>query len=116
MTSISSGIAFWIFDAWRKTKSQLQVDTIVIKDSRGSPAVIWKVSPKDSIISLVALDDKGQNLEWRLSLADAHFSFGVIPEVTPFPEFMEGIWVSQLLAQFPSGNALLFGERFVEEG
>ncbi len=43
MNEISSGLAFWIFDAWRKMAAQLQVGAVVTTGSHGSAAVIRHV-------------------------------------------------------------------------
>jgi hypothetical protein len=59
--------------------------------------------------------DNGQNQEWRLSLADAKFSFGVESESAPFHELTEGVLVSILLAEPPTGPKFIFGELLPEE-
>jgi hypothetical protein len=114
MTDISSGVAFWIFDAWRKVEAQLQVVSINGALRASTPAVIWHTFPIASKISMVILLDDGQKREWELPLADAKFSFGTVGECAVFPEFAEGKWVSFLVADLPSGTQMLFAERFVD--
>ncbi len=72
-------------------------------------------SPNNSIIALDIVDPTGHKGEWDVFLGNATFTFGVVPEATPFPEFTGGRWVSYLLARYPDGSELLFGERFIEE-
>ena len=116
MQEISSEVAFWIFDAWQRMASHLQVKGTRSGSSLASEAGMRWTDPKDSKIALELVDDKGQKHEWRVPLADAKFSFGTrLGLATPaFPDFGGGIWLAFLLAEFPDGSQLLFAERFVE--
>jgi hypothetical protein len=114
MKEISSGVAFWILEAWRKMDAQLHLISLNTQPSN-SPAKVWRTSPSDSSVWMVILLDNGQNKEWRLSLADAKFSFGVESECAPFHELTEGVFVSVLSADLPTGTKFIFGEQFFED-
>lgn len=115
MKEISRSVAFWIFDMWRKTAAQLQVDTIDPKSpSQGSPAVISRTLPNAAKVSMLAVTRDGQNVEWSIDMGNCRFFFGVTEECAPFPEFAEGKWVSFLSAQFPEEKSILFRERFTD--
>jgi hypothetical protein len=112
MNEISSRVAFWILEAWRKMDAQLHFVSLNTTPSN-SPAKVWRTAPSDSSIWLVRLLDDGQKMECRLSLADAKFSFGVEEELTPFHELTEGVFVSVLTADLPDGAKFIFGEQFL---
>jgi hypothetical protein len=114
MNEISSGIAFWIFDAWRRMSAQVQVETTKGIKSGGSPGAIWRTSPNPFKISVVMLDTQGQKNEWVVPLEGCKFSFGVPLESAPFPEYAEGIWLSYLVVDFPDGAQTVFAERFID--
>ena len=115
MNEISSGMAFWIFEIWRRMSTQLQLSYFgEWSDSIGSPAVIWHTSPISSKVSFVILDTAGQKREWKLSFGDCKFSFGVASECAVFPEFAEGKWVSYLSVELPNGKRILAAERFLD--
>jgi hypothetical protein len=113
MNEISSAVAFWILDAWRQLEAQLQVNAIRGISSQGSPAVVWRTSPNELKISLVALAARGQKIEWNLDLHDCKFSFGTAADSTLYPEFSEGKWVSFLLAEWVGDKRLIFAQRFL---
>jgi hypothetical protein len=116
MNEISSGLAFWIFDAWRKMTAQLKVvGGVVPARSRESAVVIQRVSPNTFIIALDISDTLGEKKGWDVFLGNARFSFGVVPEASSFPELRDGSWVSFLQVQFSNGDGLLFGERSIKE-
>ena len=95
MNEISSSVAFWILDAWRQMEAQLQVDALDGKHvTGGSPAVILRTVPKDESVSMVAVDNKGQNIEWTVSLKDCKFGFGLASE-SPFRN-----WLKEFLFRF----------------
>jgi hypothetical protein len=114
MNEISSRVAFWILEAWRKMDAQLHFVSLNTTPS-GSPAKVWRTSPSDSSVWMVRLLKDGQNKECRLSLADAKFSFGVEGELTTFHELTEGVFVSVLSADLPDGTKFIFGEQFFED-
>ncbi len=114
MKEISSGVAFWILEAWRKMDAQLNLISLNTQPS-SSPAKVWRTSPSDSSVWMVRLLNDGQKKECRLSLADATFSFGVEGGLTPFRELTEGVFVSVLLADLPTGTKFIFGEQFLED-
>ena len=115
MNEISFDVAFWILDAWRRMASQLQVKGTRSGSSLASSAGILWSDPNDSKISLELVDANGQKHEWRLPLADAKFSFATSKLAAPLSMGLgEGIWLAFLLAEFPDGSTLLFGERLVE--
>jgi|ERR1035437_89594 hypothetical protein len=114
MNDISTNVAFWVLETWRKMAAQLQLNTFKGTEAHRSPAVIVHTNPKSPIISLVSVDIAGQNKEWAISLEGARFMFGVVPDTTPFPEFTEGSWRSFLSISFPDGRVMTFGERFEE--
>jgi len=112
MNDISTNVAFWVLEVWRKMNSQLQVSAFKGTTAQGSPGSILSTDPNSSIISLVIVDLAGQNREWTISLEGARFMFGVVPDATPFPEFAEGIWKSFLSISFSDGRVLTLGERY----
>jgi hypothetical protein len=114
MQEISSGVAFWILDVWRRMSAQLQLVATDGTDTESTPASIWWTSPIDSIIFVVNMGAAGQNKEWRIPAKGSKFSFGVPHESALSREFTKGIWLSQLLIELPDGKTLLFAERFVE--
>ena len=114
MNEISSGVAFWILEAWRKMDAQLHFVSLNTTPS-SSPAKVWRTSPSDSSVWMVRLLKDGQKKECRLSLGDAKFSFGVESECAPFHELTEGVFISVLSADLPTGEKFVFGERFFED-
>jgi hypothetical protein len=114
MNEISSGVAFWILEAWRKMDAQLHFVSLNTTPS-SSPAKVWRTSPSDSSVWMVRLLKDGQNKECSLSLAEAKFSFGVEEELTPFHELTEGVFVSVLTADLPTETKYIFGEQFLED-
>jgi hypothetical protein len=114
MNEISSGVAFWILEAWRKMDAQLHLVSLNTQPS-SSPAKVWRTCPSDSSVWMVRLLNDGQKKECRLSLADAKFSFGVESECAPFHELTEGVFISVLFADLPSGPKFIFGELLPEE-
>jgi hypothetical protein len=115
MNEISSGVAFWIFDNWRRVNAQLQASFFSGSESAGSPAVIWRTSPNENKVSFVIVE-AGQKKEWKVSFEHCKFSFGVASECAVFPEFAEGKWVSYMAIEFPNGKRVLLAERFVDNG
>ena len=114
MNEISSSVAFWILDTWRRMEAQLQVDALDGRRvTQGSPAVILRTSPNEESVSMVAVDNKGQNLEWTVSLKKCKFGFGVASE-SPFPELTEGVFISVLAVDMPGNKHLIFRQRFVD--
>jgi hypothetical protein len=114
MNDISSNVAFWILDAWRKMDSQLHLSATKGPIIQDSPVSIIRVDPNASIISMVIVDLAGQNREWTISVEGSSFSFGTAFDATPFPEFVEGAWRSFLTISFSDGRTLAFAERFEE--
>jgi hypothetical protein len=115
MKEISSGVAFWILEAWRKMNAQLHLVALRNAQPSSWPAKVWHTSPTDSSVWMVRLLDDGQNTEWMISLEGAKFSFGVEGELTPFHELTEGVFVSVLLVELPTGAKFIFGEQFFED-
>jgi hypothetical protein len=115
MNEISSGVAFWILDVWRKMAAQLQVNAFEGRGEKlvGSSAVILRTSPNNESLSIVAVTSSGQNAEWTIPLKDCKFGFGVAGE-SPAPEFIEGRFVSCLVVDMPEDKHLVFRERFVD--
>jgi hypothetical protein len=113
MNEISLGVALWIFDKWKLMCSQLQASIFRDGKSQGTPAMIEEISPGKENIS-VLIEANGQPAKWKLPLAGCSFSFGVPSEVAPFPEFAEGKWVAYLNVELPSGETVVFAERFVD--
>jgi hypothetical protein len=111
MTKISSAEAFLIFAKWRDEKSQVQL-SIRKPDgsSAGTPVSIISISgTKESVSAEIVLS--GQKKKCLLDCRNASFSYGEPAEVAVFPEFAEGTWASYLVAECPSGTALVFAER-----
>jgi len=115
MNEISSGVAFWILEAWRKMDAQLHLISLNTTPSSSPAAKVWRTAPSDSSVWMVMLPDNGQNQAWMISLAGAKFSFGVEEELTPFHELTEGVFVSVLTADLPDGTKFICGERFFED-
>jgi hypothetical protein len=113
MNEISSGVALWILDKWRLSKSQLQASIFRDGKSQGTPATIEEISPGKEKI-LVSIEVSGQPAKWNLPVAGCRFSFGVPLEVAVFPEFAEGKWVSYLNIELPTGETVVFAERFFD--
>jgi hypothetical protein len=114
MHEISSEVAFWILNAWRRMAAQLQVRGTKGNESKMLPAGILWCDPQLSKVRLVILDDLGQKEEWPLSLSGATFTFGVPKESASFPELAGNAWHGYLLAELPDGETVLFAERFLE--
>ena len=110
MKEISSGVAFWILDAWRRIPSQLQLSSFGENLISGSRTVVRSVKPSLSMVSLVKEVAAGQNGEWNLSLGDCKFWFGVPEESSPLEIAAGGKWLSFLVIELPVGKRLVLGE------
>ncbi len=110
MNEISSGVAFWILDAWRKMNAQLQVAVFPGESlMRGSAAVVSKIVSSE-VVSIRRVDARGQNTVWTPSFAGCRFSFAVPSEASSLAELAGGKWVSYLVVVCPDGKRVVFGE------
>lgn len=112
MQEISSEMAFWVLDAWQRMARPLQVLGVKGSAAKVEPAKIYWVAPSDSKISVNMLNN-GRAEEWRLSLADAKFSFCASVKSCPSSKSRNIFWRSHLLAELRGGKTLLFAEPII---
>jgi hypothetical protein len=92
MNEISSGVALWILDKWRLSKSQLQASIFRDGKSDGTPATIEEISPgKEKVSAWIVFN--GQPAKWTISLAGCRSSFGVPSEAAPVNPMSRGLGI-----------------------
>lgn len=118
MIEISSALAFWILDAYRKMAAQLHVSGTILTELIALPGVIWWTMPADSKFCMALLDiDREQRRECVISLPDAKFWFDPMGASLPdeLKELGGETWLSFLHIE-GSSISLWIGERFVKKG
>jgi hypothetical protein len=89
MNEISSGVAFWILEAWRKMDAQLHLASLNTTPS-SSPAKVWRTSPSDSSVWMVVRGDNGQNKELETVSSGCYVFFRSGRRVNPIPRIDGG--------------------------
>jgi hypothetical protein len=101
MNEISTTVAFWIFDAWKRLGPQLQTGYRTSSGTAiGDVVRIIRTDPAGATLSMQAVARTiGQNIEWERSFAESRFSFDVSSE-----------GAATMTIEFSNGNKMLIAE------